>query len=427
MKEERIVEILGMVDEKYVEEAAPVPRRKKLYEWGKWVVVAACVIAVSWFVCNKLYILHLRSITGPNETLMTEVTQTPAPIMEVTPTPTLEQAPSMPTQKPIMEGELSEDGLPFLMAEIDLGDMGYEAVAVYDISEFGSRNPWTQEVELETLPVYRNLAWVKGGSGVQVWYSAEELYAKAEEVALLLNTEIISVEYGMIPKDLEMFFEKEGPNDIKVQTSLGSIEINGNGKVRIGFEPALTLPVETTQYLLEQFAVLWTGEYIVDTWEKYYDSGEVIKEYEAFKEGDYLEEQILNYNFARIRFWKNWENKLSSIDFGNQLDCTELLGRYPIISWEAAQDLLLNGAYVTSVPEIRLHERMVQEEHIAKVELVYHHSALDKVFMPYYRFYLELTEDSDMAEGLKSYGAFYVPAVSGEYLVNFPVWDGSIN
>lgn len=418
MKEERIAEILGMVDEKYVEEAAPASGRKKYYEWGKWVIAAACVIGVGWFAYNKLYILHLRSITGPNEALMTEVTQTPAPVMEMTPAP---------IQKPIVEGELSEDGLPFLMAEIDLGDMGYEGVTVYDISEFGSRNPWTQEVELETLPVYRNLAWVKGGSGVQVWYSAEELYAKAEEVAMLLNTEIISVEYGVIPEDLELFFEKEGVNEIKVQTPLGTIEINGNGEVCIGFEPALVLPEEMTQYLLEQFAVLWTGEYIVDTWVEYYDSGEVIKEYGAFKEGDNLEEQILNYNFERIRFRQNWEEKLSSIDFGNQLDCAELLGRYPIISWETAQELLLNGAYVTSVPEIRLHGGMVREEYIAKVELVYHHSVLDKVFMPYYRFYLELTEETDMAEGLKSYGAFYVPAVSGEYLVNFPVRDGSIN
>ncbi len=33
MKEERIVEILSMVDEKYVEEAAPAPKRKVSYVW----------------------------------------------------------------------------------------------------------------------------------------------------------------------------------------------------------------------------------------------------------------------------------------------------------------------------------------------------------------------------------------------------------
>lgn len=67
------------------------------------------------------------------------------------------------------------------------------------------------------------------------------------------------------------------------------------------------------------------------------------------------------------------EGRLWRIRLGNQLDCAEELGRYPIISWETAQKLLLNGDYITSVPEN------------------------------------------------------YLPEVSGEYLVDFPTWDGSIN
>ncbi len=48
--------------------------------------------------------------------------------------------------------------------------------------------------------------------------------------------------------------------------------------------------------------------------------------------------------------------------------------------------------------------------------------------MPYYRFYVKLTDYStDMAEGLICYGAYYVPAVSGEYLSDFPVWGGRFN
>ncbi len=33
----------------------------------------------------------------------------------------------------------------------------------------------------------------------------------------------------------------------------------------------------------------------------------------------------------------------------------------------------------------------------------------------------------DVAEYLKTYGAYYVPAVSGEYISNMPAWDGSFN
>lgn len=45
--------------------------------------------------------------------------------------------------------------------------------------------------------------------------------------------------------------------------------------------------------------------------------------------------------------------------------------------------------------------------------------------MPYYCFYVELPEEE--RDGLKTYGAYYVPAVEKEYLTNMPLWDGSFN
>ena len=46
--------------------------------------------------------------------------------------------------------------------------------------------------------------------------------------------------------------------------------------------------------------------------------------------------------------------------------------------------------------------------------------------MPYYRFYVELP-DMERENGLKTYGAYYVPAVKGEYISNMPVWEGTFN
>ena len=46
--------------------------------------------------------------------------------------------------------------------------------------------------------------------------------------------------------------------------------------------------------------------------------------------------------------------------------------------------------------------------------------------MPYYRFYVELPEQ-EQEDGLKDYGAYYVPAVLAEYLTNKPVWNGDFN
>ena len=51
--------------------------------------------------------------------------------------------------------------------------------------------------------------------------------------------------------------------------------------------------------------------------------------------------------------------------------------------------------------------------------------------MPYYRFYVELPEDSLPAElqdgEFSNVGAYYVPAVEEEYLATLSTWDGRFN
>lgn len=53
---------------------------------------------------------------------------------------------------------------------------------------------------------------------------------------------------------------------------------------------------------------------------------------------------------------------------------------------------------------------------------------MDKIYMPYYRFYIELPElENSFGSELKHYGIYYVPAVESKYISNMPVWDGSLN
>ena len=92
-----------------------------------------------------------------------------------------------------------------------------------------------------------------------------------------------------------------------------------------------------------------------------------------------------------------------------------------MITLEEAEKLLINGNYLTTVPY-----EMPGLAHIKKAELIYRSGAREEYFMPYYRFYVELPEESQ-ENGLKTYGAYYVPAVSGEYIANMPVWDERFN
>jgi len=53
---------------------------------------------------------------------------------------------------------------------------------------------------------------------------------------------------------------------------------------------------------------------------------------------------------------------------------------------------------------------------------------MDKIYLPYYKFYVELPElENRFGHGLKHYGIYYVPAVDGKYIKNMPVYNGNFN
>ena len=66
------------------------------------------------------------------------------------------------------------------------------------------------------------------------------------------------------------------------------------------------------------------------------------------------------------------------------------------------------------------------EEFVKKVELIYRTEGYDEYYMPYYRFYVEIPE-AELENRLKTYGAYYVPAVESSYISDMPVWDGMLH
>ena len=62
MKEERILNVLGKVDEKYIKEADPEAKAKrKASGWTKWVAMAACLALL---VVSVPYIANIVSPKG---------------------------------------------------------------------------------------------------------------------------------------------------------------------------------------------------------------------------------------------------------------------------------------------------------------------------------------------------------------------------
>ena len=135
--------------------------------------------------------------------------------------------------------------------------------------------------------------------------------------------------------------------------------------------------------------------------------------------GSHLD-QLLNYNFNQTVFYCGDDGMLSMARVF-QPDLSQKVGDYPILSVDEAAEQLAEGNCISSVPS-----DAIPSDTPAKVELVYRTGEREGYFLPYYRFYLELPSMEE-EDGLKTYGAFYVPAVRPEYLEGVPVWDGSFN
>lgn len=131
-------------------------------------------------------------------------------------------------------------------------------------------------------------------------------------------------------------------------------------------------------------------------------------------------DKIINYNFNYVTFCCDDDGKLF-LSRVFKPDLSQKLGDYPIIDEEKAVELLKNKNYITTSPE-----EFPGEEFIRKIELIYRTSSNEQVFMPYYRIYIEMPP-MKVDNGLNVYGAFYVPAVKGDYIKNIPVWNGSFN
>lgn len=327
-------------------------------------------------------------------------------------------------------GNISD--LPMLTISENVGGMGYEGYMVHDISELVSANPWNEDLELSTLPVYQNpLRLVEGESFAATGGDPDKMEALLMDVAgrLGFDTDKATVENisdGYFSDPAGLMIEAEGVK----------IEVDQTMTATVSFDPAISLPetyhfthyasyddtAAAAEYLKSEYSELigmddpqvniYGGDYNI--------YGQQMYSIEFFDGGGSETGQMINYNFNRVAFYCDDEGKLFLARV-YQPDLSAKVGDYPIITSEQARELLLEGNYLTSVPY-----EIPGAEYVKKVELIYRNGEFEEYYMPYYRFYVELPEE-EREHGLKDYGAYYVPAVDSAYISNMPTWDGSFN
>lgn len=440
---------MEQIDPAYVEAADEVPK-KKCAAWLKWGAVAACLCVVAGIV---LAVVPQWGEPQPSEPI--HMGKTAAPETEQrTDTPT-EPKTETPTER---ETEATTERNPDTVSleTITIPDLyagfGFEGFAVYDISEYRRGNPWSPDMKLTTLPVYRNGAYDPSRVGVPRGFTEEEMKEQLERYADALGLTILSTE----TRWEDIYLELHGPETkrmairVEAQTDDGELRVvaSGNASYTPTRERA-RLPkgyrftnssttddeaMKTLAYLTELYAdVLDIAEPVAVTCGDYDCYGKFDRTYFIYDGAGTAEEIILNYNFRRVRFIsdehsvdaseKSGAGALQRIVLGDGLLLAEKLGDYPIISADEAKELLLSGYGQSSVPSDYPAPTAETVEH---VELIYRIGALEEVLLPYYRFDVRLPDKSNCGAGLglKSYGVYYVPAIAAEYLTDMPTYNG---
>ena len=450
MTPEKLSDSLQHLDEDLIKETEQIRRRKKstALRWAK-IISAAAAIALITTVG-----LRFLPQQNPIDVPASEPEKIYGGAYVPDDTPSAKPAdPQTDTQSSASVGNH-----PFIpaakltMAE-EGGSMGFEGYMAYDISELRSANPWTPEAAIDYLPVYRNTT-ARNAYGKPIDPDFNEMETFLYEITdrlgidrseLKVETDAptegerkkITDKFAAVGEEVpEAYF---APSQLYGKTDGIEITVQPDLKARIIWEPSLSLPEEyswsdtssfadlqnAADYLLEKFAALIDmeepildisgGDYLLPSDGKtqpysyyqlnFYDgSGEPV-------------EDILNYNFENIYFGSNEGGQLW-ISWITRQDLSEHVGLYPIISAEQAQQMLCDGKYFTTVAEAFSNESLIR-----KVELIYRTGT--DYLLPYYRFYVELPS-MERENGLKTYGAYYVPAVREEYL-STPQWGGWFN
>ncbi|MGN1048784.1 MAG: hypothetical protein ACI4QZ_09280 [Eubacteriales bacterium] len=340
-----------------------------------------------------------------------------------------------------------DTSLPILTVEKGMsGSMGFEGYLAYDFDELENGNPWDESWNPETMPVYINSSFTKFGipcPGIGKEAMLEKLHAAGES----LGVEVTDVEYEMVgdfTEGFSGFVLRDTLYSAEAETDTVRIRVEADGSVVAYFgtkenryNDGLALPekynfthtgtsdseaMEVIDYICETYRdYIGLSEPLAVTGGDYSFSGEFIRYYRVYdSSGDNLDD-MLSYFFSYVQIAPNDSGNLMLIRVYDYMSCAEKVGDYPIISVQEAQELLIDGGYLTTVPY-----EFPGEKHIAGVELVYRVGGSDNVWMPYYRFYVDLP-DQTQENGLHCFGAYYVPAVELQYIEGLQLWDERFN
>ena len=177
MRGNEFLDKMELIDPAYVD-AADKKVVKQRGEWLKWTVTAACLCLVvsSVFMLRKGFTPEDTDTPAPNNTGAQGLYPADNSNQPVATPPSLVETPPAVS--------LSPDALTIPTLQVAAGFEGYMC---YDISELANGNPWSEDMDITSLPVYKNLTYDATGAGVPRGMNEEEMMAQLNSVMASLN------------------------------------------------------------------------------------------------------------------------------------------------------------------------------------------------------------------------------------------------
>lgn len=395
-KNERLLQQLGDVNDKFIAEANPKPKKSRI----KLALIGAMGTAAAGVIIWQ----GVKNIPDKKPEKLVSETKKYGEIIEF----------------PENTGELE------IIRTTDPGGggMGFEVFMAYDVSTLLDGNPSRENCEFTELPVFiepSNEIYSHGNLPV---YTMDEMEERLKDVAGLLTDEEFT------PVDRH-------PNGDYYKAKAGNIELSMysySSRIYIEFENSVDLPPEydicnTTDKDHAERSLEYLGEKYRDVIRMDNPTPTVFTDFDIYNEPlttfalyDNSEDPLtalINYNLRKVYFYGG--RKLSTISIYNNYDYKEFAGMYPVISYDEAYEKLISGDYYTTVWDEHYLPDGINTDEITFTGISYNRTNDYKYTLPYYRFLIELhperTGDMKLADGMREFGAYYVPAVSPDYLV----------
>ncbi len=418
MKKEQISDAMGELSVELIEECGNIRAQSRarravtrtLATAASVLVVGGTVLAIS--LPQNPVQPPVIDTDGPGETEEPTVWETEEPYI------------TDPALLPTLEISGKADGMGFEGYERDSAD---ELIANY---------PWDDSWSSTTMLVYENPV-EHFSFGMRKGEEKSVLYGWLEEAAEKLGVDIHDANsfslYDGTPSESELqslIKQCEGmgipipegldlPLWAKADSAELTITVNSDGTAQISFKSPAKLPEEyhmtkfedarqATEYLIQTFGDMFGLE---DT-EVSIQIGTESAYITVYNTGDTPAETVANKALRYVRFYCGDEG-LTSISYC----ATDInaVGAYPTITAEEARALLIDGTYLSTVPDDYA-PNGITEENIMAMTLDYRSWIGDEYILPYYKFLVHLP-DHPLYIDTNLYGVFYVPAIAQQYVV----------